>query len=400
MNVPKVTARTRLVSLAVALALGVGMTTVAVGWWQVNRSITEQAIAMPPVELSVDGRSPADPAELKSRSLAAEQAVRDGFREHTVAALLRAQLAALALIGVVVFTVATLVVTRLLRPITLITSTARRVAEQNLRERIELNGPRDEIRELAETLNEMLSRLDTAFDSQRHFVANASHELRTPLAINRTVVEVAMNRRTASADLIALGEVLLEVNARQQRLIDGLLMLTRSAQRVIDPVEVDLDAVTADLVDEASVEADEKGVTIRYDSPGDDLAHIYGDAVLIEHLVRNLVQNAVRHNVSGGWVEVEISRTGTQVGLAVLNTGPVIPSTSVPRLFEPFRRLTGRSGSVSGSGLGLAIARAVTGAHHGSIRAEPRRHGGLLVEVLLPTADRRPRTVGAMPSTE
>ncbi len=268
---------------------------------------------------------------------------------------------------------------RTLRPLTQITATARRVADRNLHERIGLSGPRDELRELADTFDDMLARLDAAFDGQRRFVANASHELRTPLAVNRTVLEVAMARPGAPTELVRLGETLLEVNARHERLIDGLLLLARSEQAVSDPVPVDLADVAARVHEQFAGEA--RGLTFeRSGTP----APTTGDPVLLERLAQNLVENAIRHNVAAGRVTVT---TGSEAGRALLtvtNTGPVVPAYEVAGLFEPFRRLTDRVGSARGTGLGLSIVRSVARAHGGDVAAHPNPGGGLVVEVSLP----------------
>ncbi|BCB85758.1 sensor histidine kinase [Phytohabitans suffuscus] len=266
---------------------------------------------------------------------------------------------------------------RTLRPIAQITATARRVADRNLHERIALGGPRDELRELADTFDDMLERLDRSFDGQRRFVANASHELRTPLAINRTLLEVAMGQPDAPQQLRQLGTTLLEVNARHERLIDGLLTMARSEQAVVDPVPVDLAEVAGNVLDQTQA----PGVDVRHELRP---APTSGDPVLLERLTQNLVDNAVRYNSAGGWVHVTCAHEGTRTRLNVVNTGPVVRAYEVPTLFEPFRRLTDRVGSARGTGLGLSIVRSVARAHGGEVHASPRDGGGLVVQVTLP----------------
>jgi signal transduction histidine kinase len=266
---------------------------------------------------------------------------------------------------------------RTLRPIARITETARRVADRSLHERIALGGPRDELRELADTFDDMLERLDRSFDGQRRFVANASHELRTPLAINRTLLEVAMGQPDAPQQLRQLGTTLLEVNARHERLIDGLLTMARSEQAVVDPVPVDLIDVAGNVLDQTRA----PGVEMRSELLP---APTVGDPVLLERLAQNLVDNAMRYNVSGGWVHVCCTREGARSRLTVINTGPVVRAYEVPGLFEPFRRLTDRVGSARGTGLGLSIVRSVARAHGGDVYATPRDGGGLVVQVTLP----------------
>jgi signal transduction histidine kinase len=251
-------------------------------------------------------------------------------------------------------------------------------ADRGLHERIALAGPRDEIKELADTFDDMLERLDRSFDGQRRFVANASHELRTPLAINRALVEVAVSRANASADIQQLGDTLLAVNARHERLIDGLLVLADSETEVTDASDVDLRDVAAHVLDQCAAD----GLAVRRELGP---APTHGDPVLLERLVQNLVENAVRHNVSGGWLSVS-SRVGAgHAELTVTNTGPAVAPYDIDAIFEPFRRLGGdRVRSERGFGLGLSIVRAVARAHGGEVTAAPRDGGGLVVTVRLP----------------
>ncbi|MFB7629736.1 sensor histidine kinase [Streptomyces sp. NPDC056149] len=272
---------------------------------------------------------------------------------------------------------------RVLSPLGRITRTAQRVAGSDLHRRIELGGPDDELKELADTFDEMLDRLDRAFESQRRFVSNASHELRTPLAINRTLLEVQLADPEASPEVQQLGRTLLATNERSEQLVEGLLLLARSENKIVDRRPVDLAEVASQAVDQTRQEAQSKGVELRGVR---QQVFVQGNGVLLERIALNLVQNAVRYNVAeGGWVEV---RTEPQPGCAVLvvsNTGPVVPAYEVENLFEPFRRLrTERTGSDKGVGLGLSIVRSVVRAHDGTITAEPREGGGLDMRVVLP----------------
>jgi signal transduction histidine kinase len=274
---------------------------------------------------------------------------------------------------------------RALRPLTRITETTRRVADRSLHERIALTGPPDEIKELADTIDSMLERLDRAFDGQRRFVGNASHELRTPLAINRTLLEVALARPDASPELRQLGNTLLAVNLRHERLVEGLLTLAQSQQALTthDPVDLaELARFVLDAMDASGPDASGPEV-VRTLRP----APTSGDPVLLERVVHNLVQNAVAYNVPDGWVAVTTGHTGDgRVELTVTNTGPVIGGYEVPALFEPFRRLRERVGSARGTGLGLSIVQSVAQAHGGMAAAQPRAGGGLIVRVTLPLA--------------
>ncbi|NHC43750.1 sensor histidine kinase [Motilibacter aurantiacus] len=273
---------------------------------------------------------------------------------------------------------------RVLAPVERITATARRVGERGrLAERIGLQGPDDELKRLADTFDAMLERLDHAADGQRHFVANASHELRTPLSVTRTLVEVALAAPDASADLRAIGPAVLDSVERSERLIDGLLLLARGEQELARRVPVDLAAVTRAAAAQAAVEARDRSVALTVRAGP---AATAGDPVLLERLVSNLLQNAVRHNVDGGSAEVTTgARDGTPC-VEVRNTGPLVLPHEVPALFEPFHRGTRRvSGpGPQGSGLGLSIVRAVARAHGGSVEAAAAPGGGLVVRVRLP----------------
>ncbi|MBB4913415.1 sensor histidine kinase [Streptosporangium saharense] len=270
-----------------------------------------------------------------------------------------------------------------LRPVQQVTETARRVAQShNLTERIAYTGPRDEVAELADVFDTMLTRLARAFDGQRRFVANASHELRTPLTINRTLVDVAVRRPDATDDLKRLGESLLLVNTRHERLIDGLLALAEGEQAVLDRRAFDLSDVVEHVLDQAGAEAAERSVTVHRLL---DSVTTAGDPVLLERLVQNLVENAIRHNHEGGEVWVTTRQRADVAELVVANTGLPVPPYEIETIFEPFRRLHGdRLRSERGSGLGLSIVRAIADAHDGTITARPREEGGLTITTELP----------------
>jgi len=274
---------------------------------------------------------------------------------------------------------------RALSPLQKVTATARRLSESTLHERIALEGPADEIKELADTFDAMLERLGNAFDAQRRFVANASHELRTPLAINRTLLEVALGDPEASPDLKAVGRTLLANNARHERLIEGLLLLARSERELTTRVPVDLAEVVTTVLKTLGDAAEEAGITVHTElASGTTL----GDPVLLEHLVSNLVDNAIKHNTGeGGQVWVRAGVLDGSAAVQVENTGPVVPAYEVDQLFEPFRRLQqDRVESAKGSGLGLSIVRSVVRAHRGHVYATPRPGGGLVVTARMPLA--------------
>ncbi|MEU2116988.1 HAMP domain-containing sensor histidine kinase [Streptomyces sp. NPDC016459] len=297
--------------------------------------------------------------------------------------LLRRSLFALLGLSIIAFAFGYAMAGRVLSPLGRITRTARQVAGSDLSRRIELDGPDDELKELADTFDEMLDRLERAFTAQQRFVANASHELRTPLAINRTLLEVHLSDPGAPVELQQLGKTLLATNERSEQLVEGLLLLARSDNQIIERKPVDLAEVASRGVDQMHAEAEAKGVEIRgVRAP----VVVQGNGVLLERIALNLLQNAVRYNVpEGGWVEVTTEVVDGQAVLVVTNTGPVVPAYEIDNLFEPFRRLRQeRTGSDKGVGLGLSIARSVARAHGGRIIAEPREGGGLVMRVTLP----------------
>jgi signal transduction histidine kinase len=273
---------------------------------------------------------------------------------------------------------------RALRPISRITATARSISDRTLDARIALRGPRDELRELADTFDSMLARLEGAFESQRRFVANASHELRTPLAIVRTELDVTLDDPEAHEDdLRSMARVIRDANERMERLIASLLALASSEAGIVQARPADLAELVAPALQREP--AFEDG-SLQLESSLTP-APVLGDPVLLERLAANLVENAVRYNAVVGWVRV---RTATERGEAVLhvaNPGARIEPTAVEGLLEPFRRLeSSRARSTGGYGLGLAVVRAVAAAHGGRVAVLARREGGLEVTVSLPLA--------------
>lgn len=299
---------------------------------------------------------------------------------------------ALVLVGGLATAFGWVVAGRVLAPLHRVTDTARRIAVapaagHGLHERIALRGRDDEVKNLADAFDTMVERLDRSFDGQRRFVANASHELRTPLTVGRALVEVAMHRKSASDDVKQLGENLLQINARHEQLINGLLLLASSENEITAGFPVNLADVVDHVVAQTSREAAEARVEVSAEA-GD--APTKGDALLLERLVHNLVENGIRHNVDeGGWVRVTSRRRDTgQVEVEVSNTGPAVPPYEVQALFKPFHRLgTDRLVSAGGAGLGLSIVQSVAEAHGGTVAARPRDDGGLVVTVLLPLSE-------------
>ncbi|MFF2964153.1 sensor histidine kinase [Streptomyces sp. NPDC057963] len=326
---------------------------------------------------SFSGKTTSDAANAAMNSCVNHQ------RQQALDTLLNRSLLALVGLSVIAFAFGYAMAGRVLSPLGRITRTARQVAGTDLSRRIELDGPDDELKELADTFDEMLDRLERAFTAQQRFVGNASHELRTPLAINRTLLEVHLSDPQSPPELKQLGKTLLATNERSEQLVEGLLLLARSDNQIIERKPVDLAEVASRAIDQTRGEAEERGVEIRGERAP---AVVQGNGVLLERIALNLVQNAVRYNVpEQGWVEVTTELQSGQAVLVVSNTGPVVPAYEIDNLFEPFRRLrTERTGSDKGVGLGLSIARSVARAHGGRILAEPREGGGLVMRVSLP----------------
>jgi signal transduction histidine kinase len=256
---------------------------------------------------------------------------------------------------------------RALRPLSDITATARRVSQENLHERIALSGPDDELKELADTFDTMLARLDAAFASQHSFVANASHELRTPLSIIRTEVDVALQNGTPTAErLVAMAEVVRTASLRSERLIEALLTLARSDRGDLERTRVDLAALCRAALDEVAAAVVARHLRLEADLAA---APTTGDRALLERLVANLVHNAVRHNVDGGWISITTEARNGHATVVVANGGPAIAPADAPGLMVPFRRLgSERTRGAGGSGLGLSIVDSVVRAHGGALR--------------------------------
>jgi signal transduction histidine kinase len=274
---------------------------------------------------------------------------------------------------------------RVLRPLRFITATAREISASNLHRRLALHGHDDEFRELGATLDDLFARLEASFESQRRFVANASHELRTPLTAERALLQVALADPAAStASLRAACEQVLQLGGQQEELIAALLTLATSERGVERWEPVDLAAVAEQAVASRQDEAADRRITVTVDrSP----AGCSGDPRLIEIMVSNLMDNAIRHNVDGGWARVTTS-TGSAGGVvSVANSGPVVRPADVDGLFQPFQRQ--RAARVHrpdghGLGLGLAIVRAIANDHHARLVAQARPDGGLVIEVTFP----------------
>ncbi|HEV3002714.1 MAG TPA: HAMP domain-containing sensor histidine kinase [Solirubrobacteraceae bacterium] len=272
-----------------------------------------------------------------------------------------------------------LIAGRVLAPIKRMTEVAHSVTDERLDERVAQEGPRDELRELGETLDAMLARLRSSLEAQRRFVANASHELRSPLTVIRTETEVTLADPDASPDdFRAMARVVLEATDRTEALLDGLMVLARSQRGLLRTAPVDLCTVSRRAAAGGMAAARAAGVRIEVEADGS--ATVDADEPLLERLVANLVDNAVRYNEPGGWVVVRAGGQHGDAAVEVENSGPHVPAEAVDRLTQPFERLD-RARESRGTGLGLSIVRAVAEAHGARLGIAARHDGGLRVRV-------------------
>ena len=266
-----------------------------------------------------------------------------------------------------------------LAPVRAMADTVERLGPTSLGLRLRQQGPRDETRALADAVDAMLDRVAEGYEAQRRFASNASHELRTPLATQRALIEISLGSALTADQLDLLSRQLLATNERNERLIDGLLTLAETERGLMSQQPQPLDRIVRDAVDLQAAFAKERGVELRLDA---EPVTVPGELPLLERLVVNLVQNAIKYNVEDGWVQVSVAPDGV---LTVVNSGPAVPPDQVASLFEAFRRMSGeRLDHGGGVGLGLTIARSVVAAHGGAVEARANPDGGLTVEVRLP----------------
>jgi signal transduction histidine kinase len=299
-------------------------------------------------------------------------------RDYTLSHLLQYSMITLAVVLALAATLGWIAAGRALRPVHRITSAARAASEHNLSARVALRGPHDELQELAETFDEMLGRLEAAFEGQRRFIANASHELRSPLAVMRATIDVVLdNPDSTPEDLRTMAVDIRTAADHAEHLIRALLILARNERGLTVHEDVDLATVTEDVLDTVDVRDRRVHATL-------EPAVISGDPVLAEHLVANLVDNAVRYNTAAGDIWISTRSTAGYSRLTLANTGPVISPADAQRIFQPFQRLNDRA-SHDGSGLGLTIVASIAAIHGGIATADPRIDGGLSVTVTIPT---------------
>jgi signal transduction histidine kinase len=316
-------------------------------------------------------------ARLYANGVAAGAAAQRGT---TLAHLLAYSLLSLAGVTLLAAAAGWIAAGRILRPVHALTAAARAASEQDLSQRIALQGPRDELRELADTFDTMLERLDRAFTSQRQFIANASHELRTPLTVMRTAMDVVLGKpEPTRQELVSMAADVRQAVDHCQRLIEALLVLARNdqARALTDPL--DLAAVAEDALEGRTAHGLTTTATLGR-------APVTGDHVLLERLITNLLDNAERYNITGGTVEISTTTDNGASLVRVVNTGPVVPPGQVDRLFLPFTRLDDRTRH-DGFGLGLTLVSSIAAVHGGTVHATAVPAGGLDITVRLPRRD-------------
>jgi len=305
-------------------------------------------------------------------------------RGDALAALRIASAIGLGILAIAAAGLGWLVSGRALRPVRSITEAARRASELRLGQRLALTGPDDELKELADTFDVMLERLDAAFTSQKRFVANAAHELRTPLTAMRTAIEVTLSKPTRTPEqLEAMAARVKRSVERAEATVEALLTLATSELGPAAHEPVDLATATEDALDATHAAIDQRQIKV---DAALEPAPARGDRVLLERMIANLVENAVRHNNQGGWIGIRTVQQEDSAVFEIANTGASVSAERIPALFEPFARAEQRLNSSDGVGLGLSIANAIARAHNATIAAHPRPGGGLEMSVTLPTS--------------
>jgi signal transduction histidine kinase len=399
---PRLTIRVRLTLLYTGLFAACGATVVAITYYLVAAlpmignsppakspgvSVTQSVIQMDnPGDFLVYCRQALQPDADANLRHKCDQAFQQGVvagaagqRDVTLAHLLQYSLITLLAVTLLAAIAGWIVAGRVLRPVHHITAAARTASEHNLSARLSLTGPRDELHELADTFDDMLGRLQAAFESQRRFIANASHELRTPLTVMRATVDVVLAKRAPTeAELLGMGRDVRNAVDQAEAVVGALLTLARNDHGLTVREEVDLATVAEDVLDDVELGDRRLHATLQP-------VVTSGDPILLERLVANLVDNAIRYNVPGGDVWLTTSATDGRVTLVVKNTGPTIAADQIDGLFEPFRRLHDRT-TRDGFGLGLAIVSSIAAVHDGAIDAAPRPGGGLHVTLTVPAA--------------
>ena len=372
---PRTTVRGRLTLLYGGLFLACGAALLGLTYLLVDRTF-------PSVNNGTAGAHPSQALRL------AATAARDA-QQADLHRLLVVSVVALAVMVVVSLALGWVVAGRVLRPLRTITATTRQISEDNLHQRLALEGPPDELKDLSDTIDGLLARLDVSFEAQRRFAANVSHELRTPLTVGRTLLEMVLGDPDADVESFrAICRDVLEVSTQQEQLIEALLILARS-QRGLDRCQpLDLAVIAAEVTRARQAAAIADGLRLDVSVRS---APFSGDPRLVQRLVSNLVDNALHYNHPGGSIHVLVDTQARQARLEVTNTGPHVPPDQVNRLLEPFQRMTtDRASHHDGLGLGLPIVAAIANSHHATLDAHPRTGGGLNVQVTFPAVTPEP----------
>lgn len=385
-HLPRRTVRLRMTMLYGALFLASGASLLAITYILVRHAVGAPPVKEPPA-VAPDNAEPLMPP--RSEALGRQVYTSDDLARRTAEILheLLVQSAfALALMLVISIVLGWIVAGRMLRPLRTITTTARDISATSLHQRLDLQGPGDELKELGDTFDSLLGRLEASFEAQRRFVANASHELRTPLARQRALGQVVLSDPDATVEsLRSAHERILAAGAQQEQLIEGLLTLAKSQGGIDVREPFDLARLTVEVIYSRRAEAQYRTVTFL---PSISPALAVGHRNLAERLVTNLVDNALRHNTPHGWVEVATRTEGGRATISVTNTGPLVPPDAIDQLFQPFQRLgTTRAARAEGHGLGLSIVQAIAYAHDATVTTWARPEGGLTISVAFPTVN-------------
>jgi signal transduction histidine kinase len=383
LQLPRRTVRLRLTLLCSLLFLVAGAGLLAITYLLVRSAPNGQvdkSLLLSPV---IPGQPLSNPPPTRAQKQAAFKAQALATHAIDMHELLTRSGTALVVMAVLAVALGWLVVGRMLRPLRAMTAATQRISEHNLHERLALPGPGDEIKDLADTIDGLLHRLEAAFDAQRRFVANASHELRTPLTLNRALLEVTLTNPDATiGDLRTMGQELIASGEQQEQLIEALLTLAASARGLDQLERFDLSEITADVLLGPHPEIDQLGLDVQTTITP---APATGDPRLAKRLVTNLVDNALRHNATGGHINIATRTESRHAILAITNSGPIIPPDDIDRLFQPFQRLhSDRANHPGGHGLGLSIVQSIAAAHSATLTARTRPGGGLHVEVRFP----------------
>jgi signal transduction histidine kinase/predicted RNA-binding Zn-ribbon protein involved in translation (DUF1610 family) len=385
------TVRFRLTALIAALFLAAGIALLAIVYGLVEHSTRKVVFAESyrigngkpvvikgsPAHISVT-QTHLTPQQLHQVQQLYAQAVHQ--RASDLHQLLSQSSLAIGVMAIIAIALGWFIAGRMLRPLRTMSTSARQISERNLHERLAVEGPDDEMTDLAETINDLLQRLEKAFEAQRRFVANASHELRTPLTYDRTLLELALaDPQASAAQLRTTCEELLASSEDKERLIEALLALASSERGLDNPQRLDLSEICDALLLRPAPDIERLGLTVDASIRS---APLDGDRRLIERLVANIVDNAIGHNIAGGQVQVATTVESGCAVLRVANSGPVIPADQLDRLFQPFQQLDAhRTHHGNGHGLGLSIVCAIADAHHATIETHAPPAGGLTIKV-------------------